>query len=84
MAVALSEFEALCGFCPHERLQEALREVPELAECVGAEAAAGILSANESSPEVHDRSGYKCLLGSWRIDVVLSCFLYILTLSSCS
>jgi mannose-6-phosphate isomerase len=51
MAVALSEFEALCGFCPHERLQEALREVPELAECVGAEAAAGILSANESSPE---------------------------------
>ncbi|GAX78558.1 hypothetical protein CEUSTIGMA_g5998.t1 [Chlamydomonas eustigma] len=51
MAVALSEFEALCGFCPHEQLKGALKEVPELAECVGDEAAEGILGAQESSPK---------------------------------
>lgn len=37
MALALSEFEALCGFAPHEELAAALAGgVPELRECCGA------------------------------------------------
>ncbi|PSC70267.1 mannose-6-phosphate isomerase 1 [Micractinium conductrix] len=36
MALALTEFEALCAFCPHEELLVALDSVPELAECCGA------------------------------------------------
>jgi mannose-6-phosphate isomerase len=35
MVVALSDFEALCGFCEHEELAEALRRVPELRDACG-------------------------------------------------
>ena len=35
MAVALSDFEALCGFCPHEEIAAALEDVPELRESCG-------------------------------------------------
>lgn len=39
MALALSDFEALCGFVAHEELVEALTTVPELHQCCGAAAA---------------------------------------------
>ena len=45
-------FEALCGFCPPEELQEALRWVPELAECVGPEAAAPLLALSGRQTDV--------------------------------
>ena len=45
-------FEALCGFCPPEELREALRGVPELAECVGPEAAAPLLAPSGRQPGV--------------------------------
>lgn len=48
MAVALSDFEALCGFCPHEEIELALQEVPELRECCGDAASTAYLS---SKPE---------------------------------
>ncbi len=35
MAIAITDFEALCGFVPHHELTEALKEVPELREVVG-------------------------------------------------
>lgn len=35
MAIALTEFEALCGFLPHEGLLQVLDSVPELAQCCG-------------------------------------------------
>jgi mannose-6-phosphate isomerase len=35
MAVALSDFEALCGFCGEEELEEVFRNVPEIGACCG-------------------------------------------------
>ena len=35
MAIAITDFEALCGFVPHHELTEALKEVPELREVIG-------------------------------------------------
>ena len=35
MAIALSHFEALCGFCSVSELESTLRDVPELATCCG-------------------------------------------------
>ncbi|EIE20706.1 mannose-6-phosphate isomerase [Coccomyxa subellipsoidea C-169] len=46
MAIALTDFEALCGFVEHDELVEALRSVPELKSVVGEAAAAAV----EASP----------------------------------
>ncbi len=35
MAIAITDFEALCGFVPHQELTEALKSVPELRELIG-------------------------------------------------
>ena len=35
MAIAITDFEALCGFVPHQELTEALKTVPELRELIG-------------------------------------------------
>ena len=45
MAIAISDFEALCSFVPHSELVAALHSVPELRECVGEVAADGLCSA---------------------------------------
>lgn len=45
MALALDDFEALCGFCPLEELQHTLRTVPELSACIGPEPCAALLAA---------------------------------------
>ncbi|KAG7668228.1 hypothetical protein KSW81_002126 [Nannochloris sp. 'desiccata'] len=48
MTIALSNFESLCGFCPHEKIVSALQENPELRECCGTEASDGYIT---STPE---------------------------------
>ena len=35
MAIAITDFEALCGFVPHQELTEALKSVPELRDLIG-------------------------------------------------
>ena len=35
MAIAITGFEALCGFVPHTELTDALHSVPELRELIG-------------------------------------------------
>lgn len=47
MAIALTDFEALCGFVTHAELVRALESTPELAACVGAEPAAALQAAGE-------------------------------------
>ena len=54
MAVALSEFEALCSFVGHEELVAALQAVPELVALCGAEAAAAY-AASSSPAERRER-----------------------------
>ncbi|PNH02792.1 Mannose-6-phosphate isomerase [Tetrabaena socialis] len=51
LALALSDFEALCGFVTTPVLQERLRLVPELAVLVGQEAAAAVLALGEGEDE---------------------------------
>jgi len=48
MAIALSHFESLCGFCLHEEIVSALQDNPELRECCGIEASDGYIT---STPE---------------------------------
>ncbi|KAK9846013.1 hypothetical protein WJX81_008425 [Elliptochloris bilobata] len=47
MAIALTDFEALCGFVGHEELVRALDATPELAACVGAGPAAALRAAGQ-------------------------------------
>ena len=42
MAIALTDFEALCGFVGHEELVRALDATPELAACVGPDPVAAL------------------------------------------
>ncbi|KAG2488964.1 hypothetical protein HYH03_012581 [Edaphochlamys debaryana] len=49
MALALSDFEALCGFASTQELQDRLRGVPELASLVGPQAAGALLALEPGS-----------------------------------
>jgi len=49
MAIALSGFEALCGFCPHEELIEALESVSELRDSCGEKLAAAYIASSQES-----------------------------------
>lgn len=49
MAMALTDFEALCSFCPHDELLAALDSVPELAECCGVANVQALRSSPASS-----------------------------------
>ena len=54
MALAITEFEALCAFVPHAELLESLEACPELAECCGSqgvEALRAAASAPDGSPQ---------------------------------
>ena len=48
MALAVTDFEALCGFCSHSDLEQALRSTPELQACIGQDVAAQVLSNGHS------------------------------------
>ena len=52
MALALSDFEALCGFAPLEELQHALSTVPELRDCVGEALAQGVMRLRAPDKQV--------------------------------
>ena len=49
MAIALTDFEALCGFVGHEELVRALDATPELAACVGPDPVAALHAAGANS-----------------------------------
>nr|DAD31823.1 TPA_asm: hypothetical protein HUJ06_010674 [Nelumbo nucifera] len=51
MALALTEFEALCGFVSLEELKNVLLSVPEIIELVGSKSAGEILHANKQDGE---------------------------------
>ncbi|XP_010549921.1 PREDICTED: mannose-6-phosphate isomerase 1 [Tarenaya hassleriana] len=51
MALAITEFEALCGFIPLQELKGVLRDVPEIEELVGTEEANQVLSISEQHTE---------------------------------
>ncbi|KAF0289573.1 Mannose-6-phosphate isomerase [Amphibalanus amphitrite] len=55
MAVALTPFEALCGFRPLEEIQHFLKVVPELSAAVGPEPSAALLAVSPSDPASRDR-----------------------------
>eukprot|EP00955_Chlamydomonas_euryale_P085094 364051-Chlamydomonas_euryale.AAC.18 len=52
MALALSDFEALCGFCPAAELRDVLVHVPELARAVGEAESAAFVRAKDGDAEV--------------------------------
>lgn len=49
MALAIQDFEALCGFVTTDELRTALKCVPELGGCIGAEAVSAVVRA--ATPE---------------------------------
>jgi hypothetical protein len=56
MALALEDFEALCGFVAPTELAAALCDTPELRRCVGEVAAQAVLDAGDlGSKEVSGR-----------------------------
>lgn len=46
MAIALSDFEALCGFCGEQEMEEILKNVPEFTECCGEKLVTRYLTSN--------------------------------------
>lgn len=55
MAIALSRFEALCGFCSVSELEGTLRSVPELAMCCGQGVVDRYLGVSECETEEKKR-----------------------------
>jgi mannose-6-phosphate isomerase len=49
MAIALSDFEALCGFRPLEEIKHFLRSIPELASVIGENDTKALLDSNEAN-----------------------------------
>lgn len=45
MTLALTPFEALCGFRPHQEIQHFIKEIPELQSVFGADAASAFVSS---------------------------------------
>ncbi|XP_059451579.1 mannose-6-phosphate isomerase 1 [Corylus avellana] len=56
MALAITEFEALCGFISLEELKDVLRNVPEIVELVGSADANRILHLDEQDEEEKAKS----------------------------
>ena len=71
MALALSKFEALCGFLPEQEMVAVLEQVPELGDLIGVEAVQQYLAAVEAGQEEACRkvkgagSGGACGGGAW-------------------
>lgn len=59
MALALEDFEALCGFVSPAELKQVLQEQPEVRLCVGEEAASAFINAEEGQVK------QVCALESW-------------------
>jgi mannose-6-phosphate isomerase len=64
MALALEDFEALCGFVSGTELKEQLQQQPELRLCVGEEAATAFLQAEpEQAKPVSGQLAYVSAAG---------------------
>ncbi|TKW01504.1 hypothetical protein SEVIR_8G185400v4 [Setaria viridis] len=59
MAIAVTEFHALCGFTATQELKEVLRTVPEVQELVGKEESRKLLSVKEQDGGIGVRSYLK-------------------------
>ena len=60
MALALTDFEALCGFAPLGELQHALCTVPELAHCLGDGLKEQVLALSEPDKKVGRGEDEQC------------------------
>ncbi|XP_023326981.1 mannose-6-phosphate isomerase [Eurytemora carolleeae] len=64
IAIALTEFEGLCGFRPLEEIQGFLSKLPELQNCLGDKACKELLSSTPDCYEVALKAGFKALMQS--------------------
>lgn len=62
MAVALSDFEALCGFCPHEDIVAALQGVPELRACCGAAPSDALIASGPDTRRAALQAAFTALM----------------------
>lgn len=62
MALAITDFEALSSFAPHQDLQSALATVPELREAVGAQAADDYNASTEDTRMAALRTAFTGLM----------------------
>ncbi|KAF6259281.1 RmlC-like cupin domain-containing protein [Scenedesmus sp. NREL 46B-D3] len=62
MALALEDFEALCGFVSSAELKEQLRQQPELRLCVGEEAVSAILQAEGEQAKSALKAAFTALM----------------------
>lgn len=69
MAVALSKFEAMCGFCAHEELCEYLRSVPELVDVIGAEKTNAYISSQLEDRRNHLKNIFTALMTADALNV---------------
>ena len=58
MAIAITDFEALCDFVPLEELAAAVSSVPELRDCIG-DAPASALTSDDGSAGSWAKSSLK-------------------------
>ncbi|KAH9398609.1 hypothetical protein TYRP_018853 [Tyrophagus putrescentiae] len=54
LAIAITEFEAFCGFRPHSEIEFLLNNVPEFKSTVGAEAAAKYLGSEKNKQSLQE------------------------------
>lgn len=62
MAIALSDFEALCGFCAEQEISETLGSVPEFAECCGEKLVGKYLHSNREGKAAALKEIFTCLM----------------------
>ena len=62
MAIALTDFEGLCGFRPLSQIQGNLKSVPQLAEVIGEDLVEHLLNANMSNYESVLKSAFSALM----------------------
>jgi mannose-6-phosphate isomerase len=62
MAIALTDFEGLCGFRPLSQIQANLKSVPQLAEAIGKEATENLLKASNDNYAVPLKKAFTALM----------------------
>ena len=62
MAIALTDFEGLCGFRPLSQIQANLKNVPQLKEVIGASIVDQLLNANATNYEAPLKAAFTALM----------------------
>lgn len=62
MAIAISDFEALCGFCGEEEMSETFRNVPEFKDCCGESLVTRYLTCSKEEKKDALRNIFTCLM----------------------